>query len=513
MLPPRLQGGLGWGRFTRGRITAGMEMNKAQSVVQSLRQSLDLRLLVWLIPFALAMAVLGSSPKILIALMGAMVVVIVFTFLREWLILAFYALIAFSVEIDLRGGTHAITLPTEGLLPILFVSTALVILLTGRLRYIRSPLNMGLGLYVFVMYASLLITREPISTVKALIRDSGYIFGGYVLLQLFVTNRKRLIVLFWTCGVVHFFLVTYGLGTQAVGGIRIYDEIAQPFFENHCIYAAYLVISLSFLISFGLGYLRGIYATLVNLAALVVAAAVGLTFVRAAWISVAFMLLYFLLHFRKKSAGVNLLLVFLILDLLAVVVILSTDIGKLVIERARTIADIGYVANYDRLDRWLAAISMWKDEPIHGVGYGAYPDVYPKYVVYRMAYSKELRMGAHNLYLEIMAETGVIGISAFLIMLYLFFREATVQDPGERDPLISCTLAGAKGAMISLLVHAFFNNLGPSDKIGVSLWLLLGLVPCCTRLAQQSLGENWNREPSEPAPESHPLQPATVPNP
>ena len=108
-------------------------MNKAQSVVQSLRQSLDLRLLVWLIPFALAMAVLGSRPKILIALMGAMVVVIVFTFLREWLILAFYALIAFSVEIDLRGGTHAITLPTEGLLPILFVSTVLVILLTGRL--------------------------------------------------------------------------------------------------------------------------------------------------------------------------------------------------------------------------------------------------------------------------------------------------------------------------------------------------------------------------------------------
>jgi len=479
-----------------------MEMNKAQSVAQSLRQSLDLRLLVLLIPFALVMAVLGSRPKILVALTAAMVVVIVFTFLREWMILAFYALIAFSVEIDFSGGTNAITLPTEGLLPILFVSTVLVTLLTGRFRYVRSPINVGLGLYVFVIYASLLITREPISTVKALVRDSGYIFGGYILLQLFVTDRKRLIALFWTCGVIHLLLVLYGFGTQAVGGIRIYDDIAQPFFENHCIYAAYLVISLSFLIAFGLGYLRGVHATLVNLAALVVAAAVGLTFVRAAWISVAFMLLYFLLHFRKKSASVNLLLVFLILDLLAVVLVLSTDIGKLVIERVQTIADIGYVANYDRLDRWLAAIGMWKDEPIHGVGYGAYPDVYPKYIVYQLAYSTELRMGAHNLYLEIMAETGVIGISVFLVMLYLFFREAAIQDPGDRDPLLSCTLAGAKGAMISLLVHAFFNNLGPSDKIGVSLWLLFGLIPCCTRLAQQSLGENWNRKSSEVLPDT-----------
>ena len=447
----------------------------------------SVRWLLLLLTIVCAVAVLAQRPRVLLALVAATVFIIVLSFLREWLVLIFYALIAFSVEIHFTGGVHAITLPTEALIPVLFLTTVLTVLVTGRFRYVRSPLNLMVGLYVLVMCASLLITREPVSTVKALLRDLGYLFGGYILLQRFVTDRRRLAILLVTCAVVHLLLVMYGFGTQVVGGIRIYDDIAYPFFEDHCVYAAFLVITLAFLIAFGLGYLRGGSATAVNVIALLVASAVALTFVRAAWISVALMLLYFLFHFRRQAASVNLLLTFLVLDLLAVVLVLSTDLGDLFMQRMQTISDTGYVANYDRLDRWLAALSMWRDEPIHGMGYGAYPDVYPEYIMYRTAYSTHLRMGAHNLYFEIMAETGVIGLSVFLLMLFVFFREATVQDPGDRDRFVSCALAGAKAAMIGFLVHAFFNNLGPSDKIGVTFWLLLAVVPCCARLTEQSL--------------------------
>lgn len=452
----------------------------------------DLTGLLLLLPFLCAIPFLANRPKILLGLLGATVLVIGLAFLREWLILVFYALIAFSVEIDFGGGKHAITLPTEALIPVLVITTVLAVLVSGRFRYVRSPLNVAVGLYVLVIYASFLITREPISSIKALVRDTGYIFAGYVLLQRFVTDRRRLVILLVSCGAIQTLLVLYGFGTQAVGGIRIYDDIAYPFFENHCIYAAYLVTTLAFLTAFGLGYLRGTKGTVVNILALMFAGAVALTFVRAAWISIAFMLLYFLLRFRGKEGSVNLLLTFLLLDLLAVAVILGTDVGQLFVERFQTIGDTRYVANYDRLDRWLAALNMWRDEPIYGMGYGAYPDVYWDYVVYSQAYSTDMRMGAHNLYFEIMAETGVIGLSVFLLMIYMFFREATVHDPGDRDLLVSCTLAGAKGAMIAFLIHVFFNNLGPSDKIGISFWLLLSLVPCCARLAEQSLGEGWN---------------------
>ncbi len=477
----------------RDRIVANSNPSSSATEAPAAKVRPDLTGFLLLLPFLCAVPFLAHRPKLLLALLGATVFVIGLAFLREWLILILYALIAFSVEIDFGGGRHAITLPTEALIPILAVTTLLTVLISGRFRFVRSPLNVAVGFYVLVMYASLIITREPVSTIKALVRDSGYIFAGYVLLQRFVTNRRRLTYLLVTCGVIHTLLVLYGFGTQAVGGIRIYDDIANPFFENHCIYAAYLVTTLAFLVAFGLGYLHGMRGTIVNTLALVFAGAVVLTFVRAAWISIAFMLLYFLFRFRRKTGSVNLLLTFLILNLLAIVVILSTDVGQLFIERFETLGDTHYVANYDRLDRWLAALNMWRDEPIHGVGYGAYPDVYWDYIVYFQAYSIGLRMGAHNLYFEIMAETGVIGLSVFLVMIYVFFREASVQDPGDRDPFISCTLAGVKGAMIAFLVHAFFNNLGPSDKIGISFWLLLSFIPCCARLAEQSLGEGWNR--------------------
>jgi O-antigen ligase len=451
--------------------------------------------LILFVALVCAVAVFAQRPQALLNLVVAAAFILALSSLREWWILILYALTAFSVEIDFSGGTHAITLPTEALIPILFLTTLLTFLVTGRFRYIHSPLHVVVILYVLVMYASLLTTWRPVLTVKAIVRDSGYIFAGYVLLQRFVTDRRRLIILLWSCAVVQMILVMYGFGTQAVGGIRIYDDIAYPFFENHCIYAAFLVITLAFLIAFGLGYLRGIWATVVNVMALVVAAAVALTFVRAAWISVVFMLVYLLFHFRRRAASVHLLLVSLVLNLLAVAVVLSTDIGRLFIQRMQTVTDTDYVANYDRLDRWLSALHMWRDEPIHGFGYGAYPDVYFAYVVYHTAYSSHLRMGAHNLYFEILAETGLIGLSAFLLMLIVFFREATIRDPGDRDPFVSCVLAGAKAAMISFLVHAFFNNLGPSDKIGISFWLLLSMVPCCARLAEQSLGEAWDKKP------------------
>ena len=119
-----------------------------------------------LLPFLCVVALLAERPRVLLALVGAFVFVIGLSFLREWLILLLYALIAFSVEIDFAGGEHAITLPTEALIPLLFLTTALTVAVTGRLRYVRSPLNLVLVLYLAVIYGSLLFTRAHLSVLK-----------------------------------------------------------------------------------------------------------------------------------------------------------------------------------------------------------------------------------------------------------------------------------------------------------------------------------------------------------
>jgi O-antigen ligase len=169
------------------------------------------------------------------------------------------------------------------------------------------------------------------------------------------------------------------------------------------------------------------------------------------------------------------------------------------LNRVDTITDLNYVANYDRIDRWTAAWHIWQDHPIAGVGWGSYPDVYFDYQTDLEAFSREERMGAHNLYLEIMAETGIIGITVFLFLIYMFFRETFIVFNMTRSRFRRVFIIGAQGAMITYLFHTLVNNLGPSDKIAITFWFLLGIMPALRALAEK---ENKPPSPKQPQPES-----------
>lgn len=75
-----------------------------------------------------------------------------------------------------------------------------------------------------------------------------------------------------------------------------------------------------------------------------------------------------------------------------------------------------------RLSENLAALEMIKTNPLFGVGLRSYNYLFP-------VYSKNLGIAlvagereAHNLYLEIAAETGIVGLMSFLLIVYVVFR-------------------------------------------------------------------------------------------
>jgi O-antigen ligase len=72
----------------------------------------------------------------------------------------------------------------------------------------------------------------------------------------------------------------------------------------------------------------------------------------------------------------------------------------------------------ERLAHWIAGLHMFLDHPVLGVGIGNYPDAYPKYFITIFTTS----LGhAHNYYINIAAETGSIGLIAFLLFLLAVF--------------------------------------------------------------------------------------------
>jgi O-antigen ligase len=68
----------------------------------------------------------------------------------------------------------------------------------------------------------------------------------------------------------------------------------------------------------------------------------------------------------------------------------------------------------ERLAHWIAGLRMYQAHPLLGVGIGNYPDAYPAYSVTIFVNS----LGqAHNYYINIAAETGTIGLLAYLFFV------------------------------------------------------------------------------------------------
>src|SRR5579885_2932241 len=115
----------------------------------------------------------------------------------------------------------------------------------------------------------------------------------------------------------------------------------------------------------------------------------------------------------------------------------------------------------ERLAHWIAGIHMFLDHPVLGVGIGNYPDAYPHYYITIFVNS----LGhAHNYYINIAAETGIIGLTIFLCFLIAMFfaagsalkivnrkyRQAKAQQ-GESRPEIVAPVGTER--KLSLLLH------------------------------------------------------------
>ena len=69
----------------------------------------------------------------------------------------------------------------------------------------------------------------------------------------------------------------------------------------------------------------------------------------------------------------------------------------------------------------VAALSMWQSSPLFGVGLGNFLVELPKHLVSRDVYFLQ---PVHNIYLLLLAETGIIGLAFFLWLLWVIGEKA-----------------------------------------------------------------------------------------
>jgi putative inorganic carbon (hco3(-)) transporter len=125
----------------------------------------------------------------------------------------------------------------------------------------------------------------------------------------------------------------------------------------------------------------------------------------------------------------------------------------------------------ERLAHWQAALNMTHAHPWLGVGLGNYEVAYPNF---RLINWDEPLGHAHNYYLNILAEAGLIGLlgygKAWLLIIWLNWRVRK-----HPDRLSRFVAVGLLGTWTFLSVHSLFDNLYVNNLF-LHIGLMLGIL-------------------------------------
>ena len=127
----------------------------------------------------------------------------------------------------------------------------------------------------------------------------------------------------------------------------------------------------------------------------------------------------------------------------------------------------------NRLDYWNAAIGMFKDYPIFGVGIDRFGEYYREYAVQNQVVQGQITDNAHSIYLQLLATGGfILFVPYILLVFFITFVgfKALIKSQGD-DKFKVGTLFGVWLATIAVNVVTV-DNLG----VGVWFWITGGVL-------------------------------------
>jgi O-antigen ligase len=201
----------------------------------------------------------------------------------------------------------------------------------------------------------------------------------------------------------------------------------------------------------------------------------ALTLSRGGWIAtfcaMGFMtiLLFFQQHLASKK---TLLGVVAVTFFISILVLASGP----VVNRFMTLQQNDPMENITgRLRVWKGTVAMIMDNPFLGTGPGTFKHAYP---AYQVPGHSELRRYAHNDYLNITAELGLLFIPIAMVLVYRFFRTG-FQKLQSSSRQKSGLALGCMAGIFAILVHSLsdFNLYIPANTILFTIISGLGVGP------------------------------------
>ena len=157
----------------------------------------------------------------------------------------------------------------------------------------------------------------------------------------------------------------------------------------------------------------------------------------------------------------------------------------------------------ERVAHWQAAVAMWRGNFWTGVGFGDYEPAYSDYGPLNWP----IPLGhAHNYYLNIAAETGIVGLAAYLVLWAVVFWQTWRLTRRLSSPSWQRGLAvGLLGAWTHLSVHHLFDNLYVNN-VHLHVGVMFGIVVLLAQAERQMTPPSLNT-PGRIRPSAAPIHP------
>lgn len=369
---------------------------------------------------------------------------------------------------------------------------ALKCLKENKIIWKNSETNLGMFLFILIMSISLIISDYIIVSLKEYLIFFSYFFIYFLIINNIEDRRQfySLIRLFFITSFIisiYTLLHYYGIIPYLKEFGPVISTIGQKNWISNYLALIFPIIFSFFLLGeikrnniFYYLLLSVLYTTLLICQSRGIWISISLTAILAIYIIFRFKL-FEVFHKNQKW------LVLLLVTFLIITLVYSTDnplnkSSTSVPQRALSTFDMDSSSVNVRLLMWKTSLEMIKDKPLFGSGIGTfkinYLDYQAEFIKNNLYYAKYSGKAeeAHNEYLQMGAELGIVGVGLFLVILFIFYSLVLNYLKKVNSNKNKIIVLGLIMGITSFLIHSSFTFPLHVPALGSGFFIILGLM-------------------------------------
>jgi O-antigen ligase len=219
---------------------------------------------------------------------------------------------------------------------------------------------------------------------------------------------------------------------------------------------------------------RGWFRVLVGLSFVSLVALLFMTFTRSSWLGFSLGAAILLGYRRRRLA-------LLVPGILIALYLVGPSSFR---ERVNTIGDPDHYTNRQRIEMLRGSVGIVRDHPVLGVGLMDLADVYREY---KPPEATAIHGHMHNIFLQVAASQGLLGLACFLFLLFGFLRLVVdaARSRQDLDPLHHGWVVSAVASFYAFVLSGMFDWTFGDSEVVMLFYLVLGGAGACVRSAER----------------------------